>query len=142
MCIRDRFIGAVEDTVLAAGDAVPWAKIRVYQAGDFEKDEEMELYASFNEEDEMHLEGEADLNRYTKAVVKIDDAKALENFGKVRVLPGSNYGMIIFDLNEDTVPSGPSLAKHVGSALRRCAEEFGADTTGISTAKDVYGQEN
>ena len=140
--IPDEFIGAVEDTVLAAGDAVPWEKIRVYQAGDFEKDEEMELYASFNEEDEMHLEGEADLNRYTKAVVKIDDAKALENFGKVRVLPGSNYGMIIFDLNEDTVPSGPSLAKHVGSALRRCAEEFGADTTGISTAKDVYGQEN
>ena len=69
-----------------------------------------------------------------------NDAKALENFGKVRVLPGSNYGMLIFDLNEDTVPSGPSLAKHVGSALRRCAEEFGADTTDISVAQDVYGE--
>ena len=102
----------------------------------------MELYASFNEEDEMNLEGEADLNRYTKAVVKVNDSKALENFGRVRVLPGSNYGMLIFDLNEEVVPTGPSLAKHVGSALRRCAEEFGADTIGISTAKDVYGQDD
>ncbi len=138
--IPDEFIGAVEDTVLAAGDAIPWSKIRVYQAGDFDQPYEMELYASFNEEDELNLEGDADLNRYTKAVVKIDDGKALESLGTVRALPGANYGMLIFDLNEESVMSGPSLAKHIGSALRRCAEEFGADTVGISTAKDVYGE--
>jgi hypothetical protein len=120
--IPDEFIGAVEDTVLAAGDAIPWSKIRVYQAGDFDQEHEMELYASFNEEDELNLEGDADLNRYTKAVVKIDDGKALESLGTVRALPGANYGMLIFDLNEESVMSGPSLAKHIGSALRRCAE--------------------
>jgi hypothetical protein len=134
-------IETLEDAVQGAGDTIPWAKIRVYQAGDFDDVKTMELYSSFEEEDETYLEGEADMNRYEKAVVKIEDAKALMHFGKVTCLPGSNFGILNFELDEESVSVGPSLAKHVASALRRCAEEFGADTIGISTAQDVYGED-
>lgn len=139
--LPSEYIEALEDAVQAAGDTIPWAKVRVYQAGDFEEVSTMELYSSFEEEDEYHLEGEADLNRYENAVVKIENAKSLEPFGKVTALPGSNYGILNFELDEEVIPSGPSLARHVASALRRCAEELGADTVGISVAKDVYGEE-
>jgi len=134
------YVAALEDAVQAAGDTVPWAKIRVYQAGDFDEVKSIDLYSTFDEEEEVHLEGEADMNRYENTVVKTEDAKALDTFGKVTCLPGANYGILNFELDYDAISVGPSLAKHVASALRRCAEEFGADTVHISSAKDVYGE--
>lgn len=133
------YIEALEDAVQGAGDTIPWAKVRVHQAGQFKEKKTMDLYASFDEEDEFHLEGDADLNRYEKTVVKTENAKALEPFGKVTCLPDVNYGILNFELDSDVIGVGPSLARHVASALRRCAEEFGADTVGISVADDVYG---
>ncbi len=134
----EEYIGALEDAVVAAGDTVPWAKVRVYQAGDFEEVRTMELYAQFDEVGEQHLEGEADLDTYENTVVKIKDAKALDPLGTVTCLPGTNYGILDFKINSDAISMGPSLAKHIASALRRCAEEFGADTVAISVAQDVY----
>ena len=95
---------------------------------------------SQNEEEDLHLEGDADINRYEKAVVKIEDAKSLEPFGNVTCFPGANYGILNFELYPDAISVGPSLARHIASALRRCVEEFGATTTNISAAKDVYGE--
>jgi len=131
-------IYALEDVVLAAGDTIPWAKVRVYQAGDFKEVKSMELFTRYSEEHSYHLEGDADLDRYTEAVVRVEEEN-LDNFGTVTTYPGVNYGILDFELNPD-IPTGPSLARHVASALRRCAEEFGADTTDISVAKDVYGE--
>jgi hypothetical protein len=135
------YVQALEDAVQGAGDAVPWAKIRVYQAGDFDDVKSMELYSTFDEKDEVNLEGDADLNAYESTVVKTEDARSLESLGTVTCLPGTNYGILDFQLNGDAIQTGPSLAKHIASALRRCAEEFGADTVGISVAQDVYGEE-
>lgn len=139
--LPSELISVFEDAVQGAGDTIPWAKIRVYQAGDFTEVKSMELYTSFEEEEEVHLEGDADMNRYEQTVVKTEDAKALETFGTVTCIPGANYGILNFELDPDSIGVGPSLAKHVASALRRCAEEFGADTIKISSAKDVYGEE-
>lgn len=133
------FIETLEDAVQAAGDTIPWAKVRVYQAGDFEDIKTMELYTRYNDDGEDHLEGDADLNRYTEAVVRVEEQKDLDHFGTVTAYPGTNYGILDFHLDDD-VPTGPSLARHIASALRRCAEELGADTVGISVAKDVYGE--
>ncbi|MFN8016428.1 MAG: hypothetical protein U0R17_07500 [Acidimicrobiia bacterium] len=132
-------IGTLEDAVQAAGDTIPWAKVRVYQAGDFSSEAELELFTRFAEEGETHLEGDADMDRYSEAVVRVEEKKDLDRFGTVKAYPGANYGILDFSLNPD-IPTGPSLARHVASALRRCAEELGAATTSISVAKDVYGE--
>lgn len=136
--LDEEFIGALEDAVQASGDTIPWAKIRVYQAGDFTEEKTLELFTRYSEEGEAHLEGDADLARYTEAVVRVEE-KNLDRFGEVRAIPGSNYGILDFQLDPD-VPVGPSLARHVASALRRCAEELNASTVGISVANDVYGE--
>ncbi len=133
------FVETLEDAIQSAGDTIPWAKVRVYQAGDFDKIQEMELFTRYLDDGEDHLEGDADLNRYTEAVVRTEEKKDLDHFGKVTAYPGTNYGILDFALDPD-VPTGPSLARHVASALRRCAEEFGAATVGISVANDVYGE--
>jgi hypothetical protein len=133
------FIQSLEDAVQAAGDTVPWAKVRVYQAGDFEGLQTLELFTAYEDDGEDHLEGDADLNRYTQAVVRTEEKKDLDRFGTVTAYPGTNYGILDFQLDE-SVPTGPSLARHVASALRRCAEELDAATVSISVAKDVYGE--
>lgn len=138
--LDSHFIETLEDAVQAAGDTIPWAKVRVYQAGDFEDLKTLELFTRFSEEGQDHLEGDADLNRYTEAVVRTEEKKDLDRFGIVRVYPGNNYGILDFELDQE-IPSGPSLARHVASALRRCAEELDAYTVGISVAKDVYGEQ-
>ncbi len=130
---------ALEDIVITAGDTIPWAKVRVYQAGDFQKTESMELFTRYAEEHDYSLEGDADMDRYSEAVVRVEEKQNLETFGTVTTYPGSNYGILDFELSPD-IPTGPSLARHVASALRRCAEEFGAETTDISVPKDVYGE--
>ena len=111
----------------------------MYQAGSFEDVKTMELFTRYSDDGKDHLEGDADLNRYTEAVVRTEEKKDLDHFGIVTAYPGTNYGILDFKL-EDDVPTGPSLARHLASALRRCAEELGADTVGISVAKDVYGE--
>ncbi|HMS24280.1 MAG TPA: hypothetical protein PKB15_01090 [Acidimicrobiia bacterium] len=138
--LHDDFIETLEDAIQAAGDTIPWAKVRVYQAGNFAETVSMELFTRYQDDGEDHLEGDADLNRYTEAVVRTEDQKTLDPFGIVTAYPGTNYGILDFSLDTD-IPTGPSLARHVASALRRCAEEWGAATVGISVAKDVYADE-
>ncbi len=138
--LHDDFIETLEDAIQAAGDTVPWAKVRVYQAGSFDETKTMELFTRYRDDGEDHLEGDADLNRFTEAVVRTEEQTNLDPFGSVTAYPGTNYGILDFSLADD-IPPGPSLARHIASALRRCSEEWGAATVGISVAKDVYADE-
>lgn len=130
---------ALEDVVIAAGDTIPWAKVRVFQAGDFKDIKTIELFTEFSEEHEISLEGDADLDTYKNAVVGVEEKRNLDSFGTVTTYPGVDYAVLDFKLNPH-IPTGPSLARHVASALRRCAEEFDAYTGDISVPKDVYGE--